>query len=190
MKNSIIGKFVKSARLLKNPQCLAMCGMLLALRILVGYFSSLTLAVTPDIKIGFSFLPIAITGILFGPTAAGILGALGDIINFLIIPTGAYFPGWTVSGMLIGILYGVFLFEQPKLIVRLIICELTVGIFVEILLGSFWLYIQFSKGFWVTAAVRSLKTLIAIPIEIALIAVFDKLILSQVKKHMKGRRYF
>lgn len=190
MKNSISEKFVKSARLLKSPQNLAMCGMLLSLRILIGYFSNLTLAVTPDIKIGFTFLPIAITGILFGPTSAGILGALGDIISFLIIPMGTYFPGWTISGMLIGILYGIFLYEQPKLIVRLIICELTVGIFVEILLGSFWLYLQFSKGFWITAAVRSLKTLIAIPIEIVLIAVFDKFVLSQVRKHLKGRRNF
>lgn len=55
-------KFMKSAQMLKSPQNLAVCGMLLALRIVIGYFSNLTLAVSPDIKIGFSFLPIAIAG--------------------------------------------------------------------------------------------------------------------------------
>ena len=107
-------KFSKSAQMLKNPQSLAVCGMLLALRIVIGYFSNLTLAISPDIKIGFSFLPVAIAGILCGPVASGIIGALGDLFCFLLAPMGAYFPGWTINGLLVGLLYGIFLFESKK----------------------------------------------------------------------------
>lgn len=185
--NIISEKFVKSAQMLKNPQNLAVCGMLLALRILLGYFSNLTLAITPDIKIGLTFLPIAIAGILCGPIAAGAIGALGDLICFLLVPMGAYFPGWTINGLLVGLLYGIFLFECKKFIPSLVICELVSGIFVEIALGSLWLYIQFSKAFWVTAGIRGLKTIVAIPIEIALIILFEKTVIKKLDRVLKRR---
>lgn len=183
--NLISRKFVKSAQMLKKPQNLAVCGMLLALRILLGYFSNLTLAITPDIKIGLTFLPIAIAGILCGPIAAGSIGALGDLICFLLVPMGAYFPGWTVNGLLVGILYGLFLFESNHFVPSLIICEVLSGVFVEIALGSLWLYIQYSKAFWITAGVRGLKTLVAIPIEIAIIILFEKAVIRKLDKFLK-----
>lgn len=181
-------KFIKSAQMLKSPQNLAVCGMLLALRIVIGYFSNLTLAVSPDIKIGFSFLPIAIAGILCGPVASGIIGALGDIFCFLLAPMGAYFPGWTMNGLLVGLLYGMFLYESKRFIPSLIICEIVNGLFVEIALGSLWLYIQFSKAFWITAGARGIKTLVAIPIEIALIILFEKTIICRLDKFLKRSR--
>ena len=186
---NIIGeKFINSARLLKKPQTLAVCGMLLALRIVIGYFSNLTLAISPDIKIGFSFLPVAIAGILCGPVASGVIGALGDLFCFLLAPMGAYFPGWTVNGLLVGLLYGLFLFESKHFVPSLIICEIVSGLFIEIALGSLWLYIQYSKAFWITAVTRSIKTLIAIPIEIALIILFDKTVIRRLEKLLKRRQ--
>ena len=186
--SSISDKFVKSAQLLKKPQNLAVCGMLLALRILFGYFSNLTLAITPDIKIGLTFLPIAIAAMLCGPVAAGAIGALGDLICFLLVPMGAYFPGWTINGLLVGLLYGIFLFEAKHFIPSLVACEIVSGLFVEIALGSLWLYIQFSKAFWITAGIRGVKTLVAIPIEIAVIILFEKTIIKQIDKLLNRRR--
>ncbi len=182
---TITSKFTLSAQLLKKPQNLAVCGMLLALRILIGYFSNLTLAITPDIKIGFSFLPVAIAAILCGPVASAAIGALGDVFCFLLAPMGAYFPGWTVNGMLVGLLYGLFLFNSKKFTLSLIICEIASGLFVEIALGSLWLYIQFSKAFWITAGVRGIKTLIAIPIEIGLILLFNKTVLRRLTNTLR-----
>ncbi len=185
--NIIREKFLKSTQILKKPQSLAICGMLLALRILLGYFSNLTLAITPDIKIGITFLPIAIAGIICGPVASGAIGALGDLICFLLVPMGAYFPGWTINGLLVGILYGLFLYESKRFVPSLVICELVSGIFVEIALGSLWLYIQFSKAFWITAGIRGIKTLVAIPIEIAVIVLFEKTVIKQLEKWLKRR---
>lgn len=182
---TIASKFTLSAQMLKKPQNLAVCGMLLALRILIGYFSNLTLAITPDIKIGFSFLPVAVAAILCGPVASAAIGALGDIFCFLLAPMGAYFPGWTINGILVGLLYGLFLFNSKKFTLSLVICEILSGLFIEIALGSLWLYIQFSKAFWITAGVRSIKTLIAIPIEIGLIILFEKTVLKRLSKTLR-----
>lgn len=181
-------KFRNSAKSLKKPQTLALCGMLLALRIIIGYFSNLTLSISPDIKIGFSFLPVAVAGILCGPVASSAIGALGDIFCFLLAPMGAYFPGWTVNGLLVGLIYGIFLYECKHFVPSLIISELVAGVFVEIMLGSLWLYIQYSKAFWITAGARAVKTLIAIPIEIALIILFEKTIILRLDKMLKRRQ--
>lgn len=180
---NILGeKFSKSAQMLKKPQNLAICGMLLALRIVIGCFANVTLSFIPQAKLGFSFLPIAIAGILFGPVAASAIGALGDVICFFIVPPGAYFPGWTINGLLVGMLYGLFLFETKRFLPSLIICEVVIGVFIEIILGTLWLYIQFSSAYFVTAGFRGIKTLIAIPIEVFLIIIFNKTILSRLSK--------
>ena len=60
--------------------------------------------------------PVAIAGILCGPVASGIIGALGDLFCFLLAPMGAYFPGWTINGLLVGLLYGIFLSRTSEIV--------------------------------------------------------------------------
>ena len=43
---------------------------------------------------------MAIAGALYGPVASLLVGALGDIISIMLVPTGAFFPGFTISGAL------------------------------------------------------------------------------------------
>lgn len=165
-----------SSKELKPIQELTVCALMLALRVVLGYFSNVSLAITPDIKIGFNFLPVAITGILCGPASAMIVGGLGDVLSFLIAPMGFYFPGWTVSGTLVGLLYGIFLYKSKCSLVSIIICEVIIGVFVEITLGSLWLLLQYDKAFFIMAGVRGLKTLVATPIEIAVVFFFSKIL--------------
>ncbi len=178
-------KFRDSSKELTKLQSLTVCAMMLSLRVVLGYFSNATLAITPDIKIGFNFLPIAITGILCGPVAAMIVGGLGDLLSFLIAPMGFYFPGWTISGILVGLLYGLFLYKTKCSLVSIIICEVIIGVFVEIALGSLWLLIQYDKAFFIMAGVRGLKTLVATPVEIAVIFFFSKILCKVPKLKFK-----
>ncbi len=179
--NILFAKFRDSAKELTKIQSMAICAMLLALRVVVGYFSNLTLAVSPDIKIGFGFLPVAMAAMVCGPVGGMIVGGMGDILSFLIAPMGYYFPGWTISGMLVGLFYGIFLYKSKRLLVNIIVCEVIIGIFVEVALGSLWLLIQYQKAFWLMAGLRGLKTLVAIPIEAVLIFFFSK-VLSKIPK--------
>ena len=172
--NILIAKMKSSSKELTKIQGLTLCAMMLALRVVLGYFANATLAITPDIKIGFGFLPVAITGILCGPVPAMIVGGMGDLLSFLLAPMGYYFPGWTVSGILVGLLYGLFLYKSDCSLVRIIICEVVIGVFIEIALGSLWLLIQYDKAFFVMAGVRGIKTLVATPIEIAIVFFFAK----------------
>lgn len=66
--------------------------------------------------IAISLAPAAImfAGILLGPAYGGIAGALTDIICFTIAPQGAYFPGFTLSMALYGILPALILNRRSK----------------------------------------------------------------------------
>lgn len=179
--NILNAKFRSSSKSIQTIQGVCTCAMMLALRVVLGYFSNLTLAISPDIKVGFSFLPIAISAILCGPVAAMIVGGMGDLLSFLLAPMGFYFPGWTISGILVGLLYGLFLYKEDKILLKLIICEVLIAVFIEITLGSFWLMLQYQKGFIVMAGVRGLKTLIVTPIEIAVIYFFANVLKKMPK---------
>ena len=65
--------FSRSARELKRPKSLVMLSMLLACHVVLGFFQ---LQLTDFIRISFAALPIGVAGMLYGPTAALLLGAL------------------------------------------------------------------------------------------------------------------
>ena len=47
-------------------------------------------------------------GMFFGPLAGGISGLVADLVGATVFPQGAFFPGFTISSMLWGIIPGVF----------------------------------------------------------------------------------
>lgn len=69
---------------------------------------------TPIIRVGFGFVPIALSAIIFGPIIGGITAATADVLGMLLFPKGVYFPGFTLSAFLTGLTYGLFLYNKPK----------------------------------------------------------------------------
>ena len=132
---------------LKKPRSLALIAMLLALRVVLGMFANTTLPIFGNaVKISGSFLPIAVAGALFGPVPALLVGALGDIVSFLIVPTGAYFPGFTVSGALTGVIYGCFLYRNQITLPRVVLAWAVNTLVVETFLAAYWLFLLYSGG--------------------------------------------
>ena len=52
---------------------------------------------TPVMKIGLGFSAVAICAMLYGPWWTALTAALGDLLGALLFPTGAYFPGFTLT---------------------------------------------------------------------------------------------
>lgn len=145
---SVSKKLFNSLSELKNIYSLAAIAMLLALRIVLGFFANGTVAFFDNsVKISGSFLPIAVTGVMFGPIPAALVGALGDIISFIINPVGgAYFPGFTISGLLTGAIYGFAFYKNNVSIIRVIIAWFVNMLVVETFLSAFWLYFLYGAG--------------------------------------------
>lgn len=88
------------------------CAVLIALEVVLNRFASIQIL---GIKLGLSFIPMALCAILFGPWWAAACYAVSDVIGALLFPFGAYFPGFTLTCALMGVSYGLFLHGRDKL---------------------------------------------------------------------------
>ena len=52
---------------------------------------------------------------MYGPLSAGVAYALGDLLGMMIFPNGSYFPGFTLTAFLTGVIYGLYYTENQKL---------------------------------------------------------------------------
>ncbi len=151
--------------------------LLLALEIFLSRFLSIA---TPTLKIGFSFFPIAIAAMLYGPLYGGLVGGLGDFIGANLFAVGAYFPGFTVTGFLTGVVYGVFLHKQPKNPVRVLCAALVVCLLLNLCLNTLWLQIYLGKAFWVLLPPRLVNSLVMVPIQFLFMYTVPQRMLKQV----------
>ena len=136
----------------KNPKkistkMLCECALLIALEIVLNRFASFQVL---GLKFGLSFIPMALAGMLFGPAWAAVCYGISDVIGALVFPMGAYFPGFTISVVLMGIVYGIFFYKKdkirmfPETIVPAVINTCILGL----LLNTLWMTVLYtSKGF-------------------------------------------
>ena len=179
-------RFVLSAKEMKNVRVLAAAAMLLAIAVVIGFF---TLQVTESLKVGFSFLADELSGSLFGPVVGGISGGLADILKFLIKPTGPYFPGLTVSGVLSGLVYGIVLYRRPVTLPRVILANSVVSVFINIFLNTYWLTLLYGRGFAVIFPARVVKELVLLPVNIALFYIVNRLLSrAKILQKIRGER--
>ena len=133
------------------------------------------------LRIGFGFLPIAVLAILYGPVTAAIGYGIADLIGAFLFPTGQFFPGFTVSAVLTGLIFGLCLYKKEVTVVRALIASAIVCLGVNLLLNTFWLTFILGKGFTVLLASRAVKEIVAIPVMALLIVAMDKSVIKAVR---------
>ena len=94
-----------------TTRTLTALAMLIAIEVILSRFLSIN---AWNIKIGFGFVPVVIAAVLYGPLAGGIVGALSDFIGALLFPIGTYFPGFTLTSFLMGMIFGLFLYKKQS----------------------------------------------------------------------------
>ena len=149
-----------------KTQVLAFSGMLIAVAAVLGFFK---VPISSVLEIRFQSIPMAIGGILFGPVTGGIIGAASDVICYLVKPTGPFFPGFTISYFLTGLIFGLMLHNKKPSLVRIIIAESLSAVLIGILLNSVWLSLLYGNGFVAVLTARVLKEIIMIRIHSAII---------------------
>ena len=123
------------------------CALLIAVEVVLNRFASFQVL---GLKIGLSFIPMALCAMLFGPWWAAACYAISDVIGAVLFPFGAYFPGFTLTCALMGLCYGIFLYNREKLrffpdiLPPSIINPCVLGL----LLNTLWMTLLYtSKGF-------------------------------------------
>lgn len=155
-----------SAKELKSTESLVLCAALIALYIILDGFATVK---TQYFEITFSFLALAVIGYLFGVVPAFISAAAGDLISFFVFPRGAFHPGFTLTTILICVIFALFLYKQKVSLWRVILARLCINIFVNSTLTTLWVSQLVGKGFGVLFVSRAAKNLFALPIEIILL---------------------
>lgn len=122
---------------------LTVSALLIALDVL---FSRVLAINTPLMKIGLGFAAVAVSAMLYGPLWAALTAALGDLIGALLFPTGAYFPGFTATAALTGLVFGLFLYRREKSWLRAFFAALTNCLLVTFLLNTLMIAVFFRSS--------------------------------------------
>ena len=100
------------------------------------------------------------------------------IIKFIIKPTGAFFPGFTLNEILTGVIYGLFFYKREVRLRDIIIARLLVTVGINLVLTPLWLSIMYGSAFQFMVPARLIKNIVMLPIDVFLLHT----VLSFVKK--------
>jgi ECF transporter S component (folate family) len=164
---------------MSRTRTIAFVGLLVSMEIIFTRFLSFQ---TPIIRIGFGFIPIAFSAILFGPVIGGLTAAIADVIGMIVFPKGAYFPGFTLSAFLGGAIYGLFLHKKQITILNVTISVLFITLFVDLGLNTLWLSMITGKAAVALLIPRIYKSAVMLPVQTAAIYVLWKYIGSYIDK--------
>lgn len=124
---------------------------------------------TPFIRIDFGFLAVAIFSMLFGPLKGGIMAAVADVIGCLLFFPGLYFPGFTLSAFLSGVIYGYFLYDQKITVRKIAMASFCIFLLIDLTLNTLWLSLLYHKAAQLFLLGRFIKCAILLPIQGAMI---------------------
>lgn len=167
---------------LRDTKTLTAAAMLTAIGIVLGFFK---VPINQLIEIRFGSIPICIAGVLFGPGVGGVVGALVDVGGYLVKPTGPFFPGFTVSSAVTGIIFGLMLHEKKLTVPRMVMAEIVYTVIVCVLMHSYWLNLLYlHDGYLAVIIARLPKQLIMVPIyatmRYTLLVAFEKVNLKAI----------
>lgn len=157
---------LQSAREFRHVHTFITVGMLLALQLALKAIGFQL----PFLRIGIAFIPEMVCASFFGPIPAMILGASSDVLGYFLGLSGPgnFFPGFTLTALLAGLIYGSLLYRKPAGLLRFTIAKAVVNVFLNIGLNTLWLSMLQGKGYLALLPARVIKNLMMLPIEIAL----------------------
>lgn len=162
----------KKALYKRSLLSLTYSAMMIAIGVILGF---LKLPLNPFVEIRFQSIPVAISGSLLGPFYGGVVGALTDILSYIVHPTGEFFPGFTLSSALTGIIFALFMYRKPFSFVRTLLASLVNSLVTSFLLNCLWLSILYNTTFSAAFLMRLPKNLIMIPVDIIIFSIISKI---------------
>jgi len=173
--------FQNSVRNLHSVRALTAGAVLIALQVVLAMTVSLPL--TDSLHITFDRCALALNASMLGPVMGMLSGAAADLLQCL-LHGWAYNPGLSLNEVIIGCLYGLFLFGRPapgiptrhrslretaRSAWRLVLCQAIICVVVNGLLGTLWLSLMYGWPYAMHLPVRMIKNLVQLPVDIVII---------------------
>ena len=151
--------------------------LLTALEIVLNRFLSIN---AWNIKIGFSFVPVVIGAMLYGPLGGAVVGALGDFIGALLFPIGPYFPGFTLTAFLIGAVFGLLL-KKVRTVSRVLAAVGINQFIMSLFLNTLWISLLYGSPYVPLLATRLVQAVVLTVAQIVVILALVR-VMPQLEK--------
>lgn len=169
----------------KQLKILIHAAMLVAIEIVLSRFCSIS---TQFGKIGFAFVPLAVCGMLFGPWWAALCGAVADFLGAILFPIGPYFPGFTLSNALMGLIFGLCLYQRFSGWKRIAAAVAVNNVIISLLLSTFWLHLLYVSPYLGLIPTRLVQTVVMIVLEFVVIRLIRKPIETYARAMRLGKQ--
>ena len=97
------------------------------------------------------------------------MSALGDLLGSLLFPTGAYFPGFTVTAAITGMIFGLALYKREVRFTTALIAAATNCVVVSFLLNSALISYISGNTYSAMLAARAVQLAVILPVQCAVI---------------------
>ncbi|MBR3784910.1 MAG: folate family ECF transporter S component [Firmicutes bacterium] len=157
---------------------LVTAALLIALQIILSRFLSIN---AWNLKIGFAFTAIFVAAYLYGPWFSAVVAVIADVVGASLFPSGAFFPGFTVTAVLSGLVMGLFLYKKQtpgRIIAAVAIDQLILGL----LLNSYWLSILYGSPYLPLLATRAVQCLVMMPVMYFTISALSKMLAGSKRR--------
>lgn len=192
--SKVLDLFRSSAKELRTTRCLTLTALLIACNVSLDLLG-LSIKISPELRIGFGYLFNASIGMLFGPVVGMAAGAATDILGYFAGngSMGSYFPGYTLTAILGGLIYGLWLYRPgegirgeslKRRVLRIVGAKVSINLFCNIILNTLWLTIMSGKALSLLLPLRVAKNLILLAPECVLLYFVLEFVL--VLKHSMG----
>ena len=155
--------------------CLA---LLIAMQVVLARFGTINLGIT---KFSLSFIPVVIAARRFGIFGGMAVYGIGDFLGAIIFPTGgAFFPGFTVTAVIAGLIYGLFLSKKSGT-VRIVLSVILSQLICTLLMNSYWLSVLMGSEFTAIFISRIPQAIIMSILQIVFMLIFLEKICKAIK---------
>ena len=156
--------------------CLA---LLTAMQIILARY--LAIPVSESMRFTTSFIPVVIAARRFGIVGGMAVYGIGDFLGAIIFPAGgAYFPGFTVTAVVAGLIYGLFLAKKSG-VVRIVLSVLLSQFICTLGMNSYWLSMLMGSSYSAIFLSRIPQALIMSVLQIAFMTLFLEKICKAIK---------
>lgn len=156
--------------------CLA---LLTAMQIILARY--LAIPVSESLRFSTSFIPVVIAARRFGIVGGMAVYGIGDFLGAIIFPAGgAFFPGFTVTAIVTGLIYGLFLGKKSGA-VRIVLSVILSQFICTLLMNSYWLSMLMGSEFSAIFISRIPQALIMTALQIVFMLCFLEKICKAIK---------
>ena len=154
-----------------NIQKLVILSLLVAMEVILSRFLSIS---AWNIKIGFAFIPMAVAAMFYGPIAGGMVGASADFLGAILFPSGAFFPGFTVTAFLRGAVLGLCLHKKQGA-GRIALAVGVNQLIFSLIFNTLWISILYGSPYVALLGTRVFQSMLMMVVQFIVISAMARL---------------